>query len=330
MNNDTKKRILVAGAGGFIGGHFVKRMKAKGHYVRAVDVKPHDFEDMSLIADEWILGDLTDFNVVNKCLDRKDIDEVYDFCERMGGSEYIFVGNNDADIMRDSSLMHTNILDGMVKYKIPKVFFSSSACVYNQLNQKDPNNPNCSEDSAFPAYPDSCYGYAKLFTELLYDAYHRNYGIDIRIGRFHNIFGPNGTWCGGKEKAPAAICRKIALCNDGGEIEIFGDGEQTRSFLYVDECLEAVERLMESNFTKPINIGSDEMVTINKLVELVSEISGKKINVKHNTNVNHTGVRGRNSDNNLIFKTLGWKPSGKLVDGLKVTYNWIVQQVNNN
>jgi len=315
------QRILVNGAGGFIGGHMVKRLKSEGFWVRAVDIKEHDFSRPP--ADEFILGDLRDQRVVEQVVD--GIDEIYQFAADMGGAGYIFTGEHDADVMQNSATINLNTLHYGLKAGVKKFFYSSSACMYPQYNQLDPLNPKCSEDSAYPAAPDSEYGWEKLFSERLYLAYMRNYGAEVRVARFHNIFGPDGTWAGGKEKAPAAMCRKVAEAQDNGEIEIWGDGLQTRSFLYIDECIEAVLRLVQSDFTGPVNIGSEEMVTINQLASMVMEIAGKKLAIKHISGP--TGVRGRNSDNRLISEKLGWKPSRSLREGLEKTYHWISTQV---
>src|SRR5450432_1332740 len=243
----------------------------------------------------------------------------------MGGAGYIFTGEHDADVMHNSATINLNVLDTSQKRNIKRIFYSSSACMYPEHNQLDPDNPNCAEDSAYPAAPDSEYGWEKLFSERLYLAYQRNRGIECRVARFHNIFGPEGTWTGGKEKAPAAICRKVAEASPGGSIEIWGDGLQTRSFLYIDECLEGSTRLMRSQFSGPVNVGSDEMVTINQLVTMAAEIAGKKLAVIHKDGP--TGVRGRNSDNRLINERLGWAPSQSLRVGLEKTYRWIEHQV---
>ena len=326
------KKILVLGGGGFIGGHLSKRLKDEGHFVRAVDIKNHEYFNENEFCSEFILGDLRNPNFVSKIMfapnqsttEIGSFDEVYQLAADMGGAGYIFTGENDANVMHNSSLVNLNVLHYATSMGVKKIFYSSSACMYPEHNQLDPNNPNCEESSAYPANPDSEYGWEKLFSERLYLAYNRNYGIDVRIARFHNIFGPYGTYKGGKEKAPAAISRKISEVLDGGEIEVWGDGEQTRSFLYIDECLEGVIRLMDSNFTGPVNIGSDEMVTINQLVRYVTDISGKEVYVKHIDGP--TGVRGRNSDNKLINEKLGWQPTQPLYDGLMKTYEWINKQ----
>jgi len=316
-----QKRILVCGAGGFIGGHLVKRLKKVGHWVRGVDLKHNEFSHSP--ADDFIIGDLRDANVVHSVL--ADIDEVYQLAADMGGAGYIFTGEHDAAVMHNSATINLNILEIGREAGIKKYFYSSSACIYPAYNQTDPDNPNCSEDSAYPAAPDSEYGWEKLFSERLYASYQRNYGIEIHVARFHNIFGPEGTWCGGREKAPAAICRKVAETRKGGEIEIWGDGKQTRSFLYIDECVEGVRRLMESDFAGPVNIGSDEMVTINQLSEMAMDIAGKRLRIRHIDGP--LGVRGRNSENRLIRQKLGWAPSAALRSGLEVTYKWVADQV---
>jgi GDP-D-mannose 3', 5'-epimerase len=317
-----QKTALVCGAGGFIGGHLVKRLKNEGYWVRGVDLKHNEYSDSP--ADEFIIGDLRDQEVCKSILDR-DFDEVYQLAADMGGAGYIFTGEHDADVMHNSATINLNIAHFGQKAGIKKIFYSSSACMYPAHNQEDPNNPNCAEDSAYPANPDSEYGWEKLFSERMYLSFHRNYGMNVRIARFHNIFGIEGTWKGGKEKAPAAICRKVAECADGGEIEIWGDGEQTRSFLYIDECIEGVRKLMDSDFTGPVNIGSDEMVTINQLAMMAAEIAGKKINLKHIPGP--LGVRGRNSDNRLIKEKLGWAPNIPLKNGMEKTYKWIEGQM---
>ncbi len=318
----TQKTALVLGAGGFIGGHLVKRLKAEGYWVRGVDLKHNEYSESP--ADEFIIGDLREQSVCQQILDRA-FDEVYQLAADMGGAGYIFTGEHDADVMHNSATINLNIAHYGQKAGIKKIFYSSSACMYPSHNQEDPNNPNCAEASAYPANPDSEYGWEKLFSERMFLAYSRNYGLNVRIARFHNIFGVEGTWNGGKEKAPAAVCRKVAEATEGGEIEIWGDGEQTRSFLYVDECIEGVRRLMDSEFTGPVNIGSDEMVTINKLVEITAEAAGKKITIKHIPGP--LGVRGRNSDNKLIKEKLDWAPSAPLKEGMAKTYAWIQEQM---
>ncbi len=316
------KKALVLGAGGFIGGHLVTRLKNEGYWVRGVDLKAHEYTDLP--ADEFIIGDLRDPVICDQVI-TEDIDEIYQLAADMGGAGYIFTGEHDADVMHNSATINLNVASIAAKKKIGVVFYSSSACMYPEHNQLDPNNPNCEESSAYPANPDSEYGWEKLFSERMYMAYNRNYGLNVRIARFHNIFGPQGTWQGGKEKAPAAMCRKVAEAADGGSIEIWGDGEQTRSFLYIDECLEGVRRLVQSDFMGPVNIGSDEMVTINQLAEMTADIAGKKINLNHIDGP--LGVRGRNSDNNLIAAKLGWRPTESLRAGMEKTYAWISAQV---
>jgi GDP-D-mannose 3', 5'-epimerase len=320
-----KKNIIVCGAGGFIGGHLVNRLKSEGYWVRGVDLKENEYGNMA--ADDFVIGDLRDPHVCESLFDR-NIEDVYQLAADMGGAGYIFTGEHDADVMHNSATINLNMLDQARKNKVKKIFYSSSACMYPEYNQMDPDNPKCSEDSAYPAAPDSEYGWEKLFSERLYLAYNRNYGIGVRIVRFHNIFGPQGTWNGGKEKAPAAICRKVASVKDGGEIEIWGDGNQTRSFLYITECIEAVRRLMDSDFSGPVNIGSEEMVTINKLAAIAAEAAGKKITIKHIPGP--LGVRGRNSDNRLIKEKLNWAPSQPLKDGIIKTYAWIEEQLKKN
>ncbi|TWB67815.1 nucleoside-diphosphate-sugar epimerase [Nitrospirillum amazonense] len=316
------KQILVLGAGGFIGSHLVKRLKAEGNWVRGVDVKYPRYEETP--ADDFVIGDLREQYVVRQVIDRR-FDEVYQLAADMGGAGYIFTGQHDAEIMHNSATINLNVLDACHKRNIKRIFYSSSACMYPQENQEDPNNPNCREDSAYPAHPDSEYGWEKLFSERLFLAYHRNHGIEARVARYHNIFGPLGSWNDGREKSPAAICRKVAMAQDGGEIEIWGDGTQTRSFLFIDECLEGTIRLTRSGFTGPVNIGSDEMVTINQLVDIVSSIAGKQLYKRHIPGP--LGVRGRNSDNTLIRERLEWAPSLTLRAGLEKTYAWISEQI---
>ncbi len=354
------KKILVLGGGGFIGGHLAKKLKSEGCWVRICDVKKHEYFQENEICHEFVQGDLKDINVVKNVLlspDQKIItklvdfknhidevigdsfDEVYQLAADMGGAAYIFTGENDANVMHNSSLINLNVLNESVKYGIKKIFYSSSACMYPEHNQVDPNNPNCEESSAYPANPDSEYGWEKLFSERLFLAYHRNYNLNVRIGRFHNVFGPMGTWKGGKEKSPAAMCRKVSECEDNGSIEVWGDGQQTRSFLFIDECLEAVERLMNSDFMEPVNIGSEEMVTINQLAQMTIDISQKNVKIDNlygDEFLNKygfkcpLGVKGRKSDNKLFREKIGWEPFKLLIDGLKETYNWVDHQVKNN
>ena len=316
------KRALVCGAGGFIGSHLVARLKSEGFWVRGVDLKRPEFSPTK--ADDFLVGDLRDPVVCREAANQK-FDEVYQLAADMGGAGYIFTGENDANVMHNSALVNLNMLEACHRQGIRRIFYSSSACMYPERNQLDPDNPNCAEDSAYPAQPDSEYGWEKLFSERAYLAFHRNYGMEVRIARFHNIFGPEGTWTGGKEKAPAALCRKVAEAPDGGEIEIWGDGKQTRSFLYIDECLEGVLRLTRSDWTGPVNIGSDEMVTINGLAAMVMAVAGKKQAIRHIPGP--LGVRGRNSDNHLIEQKLGWRPRAPLLDGIRQTYSWIERQV---
>ena len=321
METETKK-ALVCGAGGFIGSHMVKRLKKEGYWVRGADIKYPDFTISE--ADEFMVGDLTD-QAFAEDVTNKLFDEIYQFAADMGGAGYIFTGEHDADVMNNSATINLNILRNIKDYK-PKIFFSSSACMYPEHNQLDPNTPDCREETAYPANPDSEYGWEKLFSERLYLAYSRNYGIPVRIARYHNIFGPEGTWNGGREKAPAAICRKVAeLPKDGGTIEVWGDGLQTRSFLLVDECVEATYRLVQSDFSGPVNIGSEEMVSINELVDIAAKVSGKKVNKKHIEGP--LGVRGRNSNNDLIREKLDWDYTLTLEEGIRRTYNWINSQL---
>lgn len=316
------KKALVCGAGGFIGSHLVKRLKLEGFWVRGVDLKNPEYDVTN--ANDFIIGDLRNQDLCDKVMDQY-FDEVYQLAADMGGAGYIFTGENDANVMHNSALINLNIVERAVKQKAGKLFYSSSACMYPAYNQEDPDNPKCNEDSAYPAAPDSEYGWEKLFSERLYLAFNRNYGLTSRVARFHNIFGPLGTWTGGKEKAPAALCRKVAETLDGGTIEVWGDGKQTRSFLFIDECLEGIIRLTRSDFTGPVNIGSEEMVSINQLADMIIGISGKNISVKNISGP--VGVRGRNSDNKLIEEKLKWKPTQPLIEGLTITYNWIAHQV---
>ena len=335
MNQKTGKKIVVLGGGGFIGGHLAKRLKEEGNHVRICDIKKHEYFFHSEICDEFILGDLTDPKVVDTVIE-EGVDEVYQLAADMGGALYIFTGENDANLMHNSATINLNVSRECVKKKVKKVFYSSSACMYPEHNQLDPNNPNCEESSAYPANPDSEYGWEKLFSERVFLAYHRNYGLNVRIARFHNIFGPQGTWIGGREKSPAAMCRKVAESKDGDVIEVWGTGQQTRSFLYVDECVEAVLRLMNSEFTGPVNIGSEEMVTINQLAEMAIKISGKNLTIKNIDGEEFVekygfkcplGVKGRNSDNRLYKEKIEWEVNQPLLVGLTKTYNWIQTKV---
>ena len=319
------KQALVCGAGGFIGHHLVKRLKADGYWVRGVDLKFPRFSAST--ADDFVIGDLRQQVFVTSIVDRH-FDEIYQLAADMGGAGYIFTGEHDANVMHNSATINLNVLDAAYRRNCRRIFYSSSACMYPEYNQLDPDNPKCSEDSAYPAAPDSEYGWEKLFSERLYLAYARNHGMDVRIARYHNIFGPEGSWNDGKEKAPAAICRKIAEAFDGDAIEIWGDGKQTRSFLHIDECIEATLRLTRSDWTGPVNIGSEEMVSIDLLVDMVAEIAGKTLGKSHIDGP--TGVRGRNSDNRLIREKLGWSPSAPLHAGLSSTYEWIARQVARN
>ncbi len=315
------KKALVCGAGGFIGGHLVKKLKKDGYWVRGVDLKHNEYSQS--LADEFIIGDLTDATIVASVCNLP-FDEVFQLAADMGGAGYIFTGENDANVMHNSASINLNMAHYATKVGVKKIFYSSSACIYPAYNQEDPSNPNCAENSAYPAAPDSEYGWEKLFSERLFMAYHRNYNLNVRIARFHNIFGPEGTWTGGKEKAPAAVCRKVAQAIEGGSIEIWGDGKQTRSFLYIDECIEAVQRLMLSDFTEPVNIGSDEMISLNNLAKMVMDIAKKPLSI--NNIPGPLGVKGRNSDNKLIHEKLGWKPSKSLREGITATYSWVKQQ----
>ena len=344
--SEYKKTALVLGAGGFIGSHMVKRLRAEGYWVRGVDLKRPEYSETE--AHEFIVGDLRDVNIVKRAIRfggysnsfyaqiaekfMLPFDEIYQFAADMGGAGFVFTGENDADIMHNSATINLNVLDEQAKLNDfhdlnkTKIFYSGSACMYPEHNQLDPDNPDCREESAYPANPDSEYGWEKLFSERLYFAYNRNHGIPVRVARYHNIFGPEGTWDGGREKAPAAICRKVAfLPEEGGPIEVWGDGLQTRSFLYIDECIEATRRLMDSDFIGPVNIGSEEMVTINQLVDTAAKVAGK--NVEKNHIDGPLGVRGRNSNNDVIRRELGWDYSQTLEEGIAKTYSWIKEQI---
>ena len=344
---EYKKTALVLGAGGFIGSHMVKRLRKEGYWVRGVDLKYPEFSRTE--ANEFVCGDLRDVEIVRRVIrfggytgnyyaqivDKflEPFDEIYQFAADMGGAGFIFTGENDADIMHNSASINLNLLEEQKKLNKDKkvnktkIFYSSSACMYPEHNQLDPNNPDCRETSAYPANPDSEYGWEKLFSERLYLTYNRNYDIPVRVARYHNIFGPEGTWEGGREKAPAAICRKVAqLSPQGGTIEVWGDGLQTRSFLFIDECIEATWRLMQSDFMGPVNIGSEEMVTINQLVETAAKVANKKVDKQHVLDA-PLGVRGRNSNNDLVREKLGWDYSQSLEEGIRKTYNWICLQL---
>ena len=345
--SEYKKTALVLGAGGFIGSHMVKRLRSEGYWVRGVDLKEPEYGDSE--ANEFVQGDLRDVDFVSRAIQYKGetgnfynhipyrlvrpFDEIYQFAADMGGAGFVFTGENDADIMRNSVTINLNVLEEQRKFNDTKeenktkIFYSGSACMYPEHNQLDPDNPDCREESAYPAAPDSEYGWEKLFSERLYFAYNRNHGIPVRVARYHNIFGPEGTWDGGREKAPAAICRKVArLPEVGGGIEVWGDGLQTRSFLFIDECIEATRRLMDSDFMGPVNIGSEEMVSINQLVETAGKVSGKVVRKLYKLDA-PTGVRGRNSNNDLIREKLGWDYSQSLEEGIRKTYEWICTQI---
>jgi len=316
------KRALVCGAGGFIGSHMVKRLKEEGFWVKGVDLKHPEYSPS--LADEFVIGDLRDPSVVANVID-DHLDELYQFAADMGGAGYIFTGDNDANVMHNSALINLNIAHEAVSKNVKKLFYSSSACIYPKRNQTDPDNPNCVEKSAYPAAPDSEYGWEKLFSERLYFSFMRNYGLNVKVARYHNIFGPEGTFTGGKEKAPAAICRKVCEANSNSSIEIWGDGKQTRSFLYIDECIEATLRLVRSDFSGPVNIGSEEMISINSLAQMIIDISGKDIKIKNISGP--VGVRGRRSNNELYGEKIGWKVAEPLSLGIQKTYQWIKSRV---
>ena len=327
------KTALVLGAGGFIGSHMVRRLKREGFWVRGVDLKYPEYSNTE--ANEFIKGDLRDESLVSKILktpEKSSFDHIYQFAADMGGAGFVFTGENDAHIMHNSVSINLNVLDQQAKLNkilnknFTRIFYSGSACMYPEHNQINPQDPNCKEDSAYPANPDSEYGWEKLFSERLYFAYSRNYNLQVRVARYHNIFGPEGTWEGGREKAPAAICRKVSyLPDEGGEIDVWGDGLQTRSFLYVDECLEATRRLIDSDFSGPVNIGSEEMVSINQLVDITAKVANKIVTKNHIDGP--LGVRGRNSNNDLIRDKLKWDYSQTLEEGISKTYRWINQQI---
>lgn len=339
-----KKYILILGGGGFIGGHLGKKLKSEGHWVRIVDIKEHEYFNHDDICDDFVVGDLRDPRLVSRVMfspiqrkikdEEKSFDEVYQLAADMGGAGYIFTGEHDADVVHNSALINLNVAYEATAKGVKKLFYSSSACMYPEFNQVDPDNPNCEESSAYPAQPDSEYGWEKLFSERLYFSFHRNYGLDVRVARFHNIFGPYGTWDGGKEKAPAAMCRKVS--ESGDEIEVWGNGLQTRSFLYIDECLEAMERLMDSDFMGPVNIGSDEKVSINELAQMTIDLSKKDVKINNLGGQDFfdkygfkcpLGVKGRNSDNKLFFEEIGWKVNAPLLDGMTKTFEWIDKEV---
>ncbi len=320
--SENQKSIVVCGAGGFIGNHLVSRLKSEHYWIRGVDLKYPEFSPTQ--ADDFILGDLRDYRICEQVFDGF-FDEVYQLAADMGGAGFVFTGDNDAAIMHNSALCNLNVLEACHQHNIKRIFYASSACMYPERNQMEPDNPICSEESAYPAAPDSEYGWEKLFSERLYLAFARNYDMDVRVARLHNIFGDEGTWTGGREKSPAALCRKVAEAEEGGAIEIWGDGGQTRSFLYVSECVEGILRLMRSDWEGPVNIGSEEMVTINQLAQMIMDIAGKRLKIKHVDGP--LGVRGRNSDNRLIRKMLDWEPSMSLQDGLEITYSWIQDRV---
>ena len=322
----ASKVAVVLGGCGFIGHHLARRLQKEGYWVRVADVKAPEHADLSTFADDFYHGDLANEQMAYEALNlgRTDV-EVYQLAADMGGAMYIFTGDNDSNVMTNSAAINLNVVRSMMRLGLKKVFYSSSACVYPEHNQMDPDNPNCEESSAYPANPDSEYGWEKLFSERLYMAFHRNHGLECRIARFHNIYGVEGTWQGGREKAPAALCRKVATTPDGGTIDMFGDGKQTRSFLYVDECVEGILRLMKSDYWKPVNIGSEEMISINDFALMIADVAGKTININHIPGP--LGVRGRSSDNRLIRDVLGWEPNAPLREGITKTYEWITQQL---
>jgi len=318
-----QKKILVCGAGGFIGTHLVESLKEQGHYVVGADVKYPLYSNTA--ADKFHILDLREQLLVRSLFQTYTFDEVYQLASDMGGAGYLFVGDNDADIMHNSAVINLNVLDSIRKFKVKKVFYSSSACIYPTYNQEDPDTPLLTEDSVYPANPDSEYGWEKLFSERLYLTYARNYRINVRIARFHNIFGPRGSWNDGKEKAPAALCRKVAMCEPGGNIEVWGPGMQTRSFLFIDECIEGIHRIMNSKCTVPVNLGSTRLISINNLVLLIAKLHNKQVHIRNIDGP--VGVMGRNSDNNLIKETINWEPDEDLESGLIKTYAWINEQI---
>ena len=322
----ASKVAVVLGGCGFIGHHLARRLQQEGYWVRVADVKAPEHAELSTFADDFYHGDLANEQMAYEALNlgRTHV-EVYQLAADMGGAMYIFTGDNDSNVMTNSAAINLNVVRSMMRLGLKKVFYSSSACVYPEHNQMDPDNPNCEESSAYPANPDSEYGWEKLFSERLYMAFHRNHGLECRIARFHNIYGVEGTWQGGREKAPAALCRKVATTPDGGTIDMFGDGKQTRSFLYVDECVEGILRLMKSDYWKPVNIGSEEMISINDFALMIADVAGKTININHIPGP--LGVRGRSSDNRLIRQVLGWEPNAPLREGITKTYEWITQQL---
>jgi nucleoside-diphosphate-sugar epimerase len=317
-------KILVAGAGGFIGGHLVTKLKSLGRYVIGMDIKNHEFKKSD--ADMFITADMRDPLLVDRYID-KDTYEIYQLAADMGGAGYVFTKENDADILHNSVLINVNVLNTCVKKGIKRIFYSSSACIYPEKNQLDSKNPKCSEETGKEGPPDSCYGWEKLFSEILYDAYNRNYDITVKIARFHNIFGPYSVWTGGREKAPSALCRKVRDAENNSYIEVWGDGTQTRSFLYIDECIDGILRLMESDFSGPVNIGSEEMISINDFAKMIINISGKNINIINKPGP--IGVNGRNSDNRLIKEKLNWSPSRPLIEGIEILYDWILNEKQN-
>jgi GDP-D-mannose 3', 5'-epimerase len=315
-----QKKVLVCGAGGFIGTHLVTSLKKQGFYVVGADLKYPKFSQTD--ADEFFIADLRNKNDVAKVLSN-DIKTIYQLAADMGGAGYIFTGKNDADIMHNSGLINLNVVDEMIKKGINEIFYTSSACVYSEYNQLDPDNPLCSEESAYPAAPDSEYGWEKLFSERLYLNFAKNYNLRVRIARLHNVFGPLGSWNDGREKAPAALCRKVA--ESDGVIEVWGDGNQTRSFLYIDECIQGIHHIQNSDYNHPLNLGSERMMSMNNLARLIAKIADKNITIKNIPGP--LGVKGRNSHNQLIRQVLGWEPKDMLEEGIKQTYNWIFQML---